>query len=346
MKTGRRFAAALGCVGSLLGCVAAGCGGSSSSAGSAGVGAAGAGIGGAGASGAGASGAGASGAGVGGAGVGGAGVGGAGVGGAGVGGAGAAGAGTAGRGGAGGCDPVCGTARVCCEGQCINPANDPKNCGACGKLCSNGTYCGAGECVTPPCEATCAGDSCCGMECCAAGQLCCDPQGPLSAGPHCVAPRETGTCPMGCAPLCVCAAPDTPIATPQGERSIASLRVGDLVYSVDARGITVVPIVAVKRTEVSRHHVMRVELATGATLEISGGHPTADGRRFSALSAGARLDGVAILSAEKVSYAYSATYDILPGSSTGSYFAGGALIGSTLGPGDPVEVSGACVGAP
>jgi len=330
MNTGRRFAAVLGCLSSLLGYVAAGCGGSSSSSGSAGAGAAAAGAGSSGRGGAGASGAGASGAGAGGAGAGGAGAGGAGAGGA----------------GAGGCNPVCGRARVCCEGQCINPANDPQNCGVCGKLCANGTYCGAGECVTPPCEATCAGDSCCGMECCAAGQLCCDPQGPLSAGPHCVAPSETGTCPMGCAPLCVCAAPDTPIATPQGERSIASLRVGDLVYSVDARGVTVVPIVAVKRTEVSRHHVMRVELATGATLEISGGHPTADGRRFSALSAGARLDGVAIVSAEKVSYAYSATYDILPGSSTGSYFAGGALIGSTLGPGDPVEVSGACVGAP
>jgi hypothetical protein len=76
---------------------------------------------------------------------------------------------------------------------------------------------------------------------------------------------------------------------------------------------------------------MRVLLNTGAVLEISPGHPTADGRTFADLSAGTQLDGQhTVLSAELVRYQYNATYDVLPGSSTGTYFAAGALIGSTL----------------
>jgi hypothetical protein len=37
-----------------------------------------------------------------------------------------------------------------------------------------------------------------------------------------------------------------------------------------------------------------------------------------------------VVEAATVPYAHEATHDILPGSETGAYFAGGALIGSTL----------------
>ena len=232
-------------------------------------------------------------------------------------------------GGATGCS-TCGSSRECCADQCVNEENDPHNCGACGKVCDSGTYCGAGQCVKPPCETTCTGDTCCGSECCKAGQICCDPQGPLDMGPRCTAPSDTGTCPMGCAPLCVCASPDTPIATPSGERPIASLQVGDLVYSVEGNAVTVVPIVRINHTAVSHHHVMRVALSTGQQLEISAAHPTADGHTFADLRPGSTLEGVSVVAVESEPYPFSATYDILPGSSTGTYFAGGALIGSTL----------------
>jgi hypothetical protein len=116
-----------------------------------------------------------------------------------------------------------GTARDCCAGHCANLQNDPLNCGTCGKKCDPGTYCGGGQCVTPPCQATCGGAAqCCGTTCCATGEICCDTQGPVATGPACTAPVN-GTCPMGCAPLCKCAAPDTPIATPDGNKPIASL---------------------------------------------------------------------------------------------------------------------------
>ena len=44
------------------------------------------------------------------------------------------------------------------------------------------------------------------------------------------------------------------------------------------------------------------------------------------------LGGVEILAVDTVPYPYSHTYDILPDSETGAYFAGGALVGSTLKP--------------
>jgi hypothetical protein len=142
-------------------------------------------------------------------------------------------------------------------------------------------------------------------------------------------PPYMGTCEPGCT-SCVCASPDTPIATPTGERAIAELRVGDLVYSVEGEAVVAVPILRVNRAPVHDHHVVRVRLATGVVLEISPRHPTADGRMFGDLRAGGALDGKTIVSAELVPYGHPFTYDILPASSTHTYFAGGALIGTTL----------------
>ncbi len=130
----------------------------------------------------------------------------------------------------------------------------------------------------------------------------------------------------------ICAAPDTLIATPQGERSIASLRVGDLVYSVEHEAIVVVPIVRTGSTRVTSHHVVRVVLNDGRVIEMSPGHPTANGRSFAELSKGSVFDERhTVASVQVVPYAHDRTYDILPGSETGTYFAAGALVGSTLG---------------
>ncbi len=65
---------------------------------------------------------------------------------------------------------------------------------------------------------------------------------------------------------------------------------------------------------------------------MSPGHPTADGRTFADLRAGGTLDGLRIMRVDLVPYGHARTYDILPGSETGSYFAAGARIGSTLRP--------------
>jgi len=78
--------------------------------------------------------------------------------------------------------------------------------------------------------------------------------------------------------------------------------------------------------------VPQVLLSNGQVLQISAKHPTADGRAFGDLRAGAKLGDLRIDSVELVTYEHEFTYDILPASDTGFYFAGGALIGSTLAP--------------
>lgn len=131
----------------------------------------------------------------------------------------------------------------------------------------------------------------------------------------------------------ICAAPDTPIATPEGERPIAELEVGDLVYGVEGDAVVAVPVLRAGSTPVRNHRVMRVELENGTVLQISPGHPTADGRRFSDLVTGSALDEThAVVSAYPVPYEFERTYDILPASSSGLYFAGGAMVGSTFDP--------------
>ena len=128
----------------------------------------------------------------------------------------------------------------------------------------------------------------------------------------------------------ICAAPDTPIATPDGERLMSDLRVGDLVYSVEENQTIVVPLLRVSRTRVFDHFTVQVSLKNGSVLLISAGHPTADGRAFSDLVAGETLGDQKIRDVTIVPYPFEYTYDILPDSTTGFYFAAGALIGSTL----------------
>jgi hypothetical protein len=118
---------------------------------------------------------------------------------------------------------------------------------------------------------------------------------------------------------------------PTGERAIATLAVGDLVYSVDRGQLSAVPIAMVHRNPARAHHAVRIELEGGAVLEISAPHPTADGRHFGDLHRGDLLDGKRILTTAAIPYSYAFTYDILPASDSGTYVAGGVLIGSTLG---------------
>lgn len=145
---------------------------------------------------------------------------------------------------------------------------------------------------------------------------------------ECFAPVN-GTCPLGC-PECDCASPNTPIATPDGERPIAELTEGDLVYSIEDNAIVAVPIQRVRVNPVLDHEVVRVALANGQVLEVSADHPTADGRNFAQLHEGSELSDVGILDVRLIRYEHEFTYDILPASSTGVYFAAGVAIGSTL----------------
>ena len=176
---------------------------------------------------------------------------------------------------------------------------------------------------------TCAADEfCCETQCCSAGMLCCT----VTIGPvvtECMNPTAEGTCPTGCAD-CDCMPPDTRITTPSGERAISTLQPGDVVYSIDDQAIRAVPIRNVLKNPVSEHHIVKVVLSGGVVVEASPGHPTADGRTFADLAAGNKLNDSVILDVSVLPYPHAFTYDILPGSSTGTYVANGVMIGSTL----------------
>jgi hypothetical protein len=174
------------------------------------------------------------------------------------------------------------------------------------------------RCVANPCGSQTLACSC-------AGTICQD----NSPSTNCVEaiPSENT---LSCVGGGVCASPDTPIATPDGYRPIATLAVGDLVYSEEGGSLVAVPLRRVTRRAVERHYVVEITTRKGARLEISAPHPTADGRTFADLRVGDLLDGDVIISRELVPYPHRFTHDILPASGSGTYVADGVLIGSTL----------------
>ena len=133
-------------------------------------------------------------------------------------------------------------------------------------------------------------------------------------------------------PCPICLALGTRIATPSGQRAVQDLRVGDVVWTIDATGRrTAAPLMALGSTPVpATHQVVRLALDDGRVVFVSPGHPTADGRHVGELAAGDSLDGARVASAERVAYTGGATYDILPAGATGAYWANGVLLGSTL----------------
>ena len=125
----------------------------------------------------------------------------------------------------------------------------------------------------------------------------------------------------------LCCSPDTRIKTDGVERRIADIKKGDLVISADGKAVHVKKAVKIP---VKNHKVLKIILSDATTLQISPGHPTADGKKLKDLKMGDILDGRLVVEIKLIPYVYSHTYDILPDSKTGNYYANGVLIGSTL----------------
>lgn len=136
-------------------------------------------------------------------------------------------------------------------------------------------------------------------------------------------------------PMCpICLAAGTLIATPQGLLVVTALKPGMLVWtqSPDGRRVAA-PIVEVGSMAVPTGHMMvHVRLADGRELWASPGHRTGDGRALGTLVAGDALDGSTVVVWELVPYGGERTYDLLPAGPTGTYWADGILLSSTLRP--------------
>ena len=135
------------------------------------------------------------------------------------------------------------------------------------------------------------------------------------------------------APNCpICLTQGTRIATPSGDVAVQDLRIGDLVWTIDAAGARIAaPLIAIGSTAVPpTHEVVRVVLDDGRVVVASPGHPTTDGRRIGDLRAGDPFDRGRIVSAERELYRDGFTFDVRPTGASGAYWANGVLLGSTL----------------
>ena len=138
--------------------------------------------------------------------------------------------------------------------------------------------------------------------------------------------------PSGQPPCPICLARETRIATPDGERPVEDLRPGMTVWTTDGGGRRVVGrVLTVASTPVPMtHQVVHLVLSDGRTVDVSPGHRLPDGRRLGDLRPGDSVDGAVVASAALEAYGGGATFDLLPSGPTGTYWANGILLASTL----------------
>lgn len=131
-------------------------------------------------------------------------------------------------------------------------------------------------------------------------------------------------------PVPICLSPDTRIRTVGVQKRIADIREGDLVFSFNKEEKKVVKVIKTSKAEVKNFKILKVTFNDGTVLQISPGHPTSDKRLFKELMLGDIVDNRMVTEIKQIPYTYKYTYDILPDSESGSYYANGILVGSTL----------------
>ena len=130
----------------------------------------------------------------------------------------------------------------------------------------------------------------------------------------------------------ICLSSNTNIATPDGNVNIKNIRVGDKIWSLNKNGEKIVSkIIRTARTPVPQSHQMaHLLLSDGRQVWASPNHPTASGQLLGALQSGDVYDGATVEVVALIPYWDTATYDILPDSDTGFYYADEILLGNTL----------------
>ena len=135
------------------------------------------------------------------------------------------------------------------------------------------------------------------------------------------------------APNCpICLAAGTLIATPHGDVLGTAIRPGMLVWTAGVDGLRIAAaVLKVGSLAVpAGHQMVHLVLADGRELLASPGHRTADGRELGGLAVGDALDGSTVRQWELTPYAGDRTYDLLPAGQTGTYWANGIRLSSTL----------------
>ena len=138
---------------------------------------------------------------------------------------------------------------------------------------------------------------------------------------------SVNTCP-------ICLTAGTLIDTPDGQVPVEQLVKGMSVWSLDDSGKRVaVVIVKTAATPVPlSFRAVRIELNDGRSVTASPGHPTAEGRAIVDYQAGDMLDGAQVIKVDFINYESAMTFDFLPDSTSGLYWANNVLLKSTLKP--------------
>ena len=148
-------------------------------------------------------------------------------------------------------------------------------------------------------------------------------QGAITIGSQ--TPANRPNCP-------ICLARGTPIDTPAGPIAVEDLRLGDAIWTLDARGERVAGTVIALGSTIAPpdHVVIRLTLADGRTVTASPGHPLADGRQLGNLRTGDLVDGSVVVGLETLPYSSGETFDLVASGPTGEYLSDGIPLGSTL----------------
>lgn len=130
----------------------------------------------------------------------------------------------------------------------------------------------------------------------------------------------------------ICLASNTLIDTPEGVTNVKEIKVGMYVWSFNkARTRIKSKVIKIGNSTVPvDHRMVHLVLADGRQLWVSPNHPTILGTPVSRLLTGQIYDGSQIRSTSQASYWDTKTYDLLPDSETGIYFANGIPMESTL----------------
>jgi hypothetical protein len=130
----------------------------------------------------------------------------------------------------------------------------------------------------------------------------------------------------------ICLAVGTLIDTPNGPLPVEHLYKGITVWTLGNSGerISRAVLENVVTAVPSSFQILRIGLSDGRTVSASPGHPSAQGLALGYYRIGDILDSASVIAMEYMPYHGDATYDLLPDSSTGLYWANGILLRSTI----------------
>ncbi len=133
-------------------------------------------------------------------------------------------------------------------------------------------------------------------------------------------------------PCPICLSGNTYIDTPDGKFYVKDLKKGMAIWTKDSSGSKQAAIILrTSKVAVPKDFQMvYIALDDGRQLFTSPGHPLADGRILGSIKEGDIVDNSKVVIAKRIPYDGAFTYDVLPSGATGSYWANGIPVGSTL----------------